>query len=91
VKSKRLSRLAELGCILCWHLGFRDTPAQIHHLREGMGMGQRNSDDRAIPLCYEHHQGDSGYHGLGKRAFEERYKLTELDLLELTEKRWYGR
>jgi hypothetical protein len=56
-----------------------------------MGMGQRNSDDRAIPLCHEHHQGDSGYHGLGKRAFEERYKLTELDLLEMTEKRFYGR
>lgn len=45
-------------------------------------MGQRAKDAEAIPLCWEHHQGATGYHGLGKRAFEAQYGLTERDLLE---------
>lgn len=46
-----------------------------------MGAGQRNSNRNAIPLCPEHHRGNTGYHGLGRRAFERTYGLTELDLL----------
>ena len=45
-----LYKVASLGCILCGR------PAEIHHLRSGVGMGQRSSDDRAIPLCPEHHR-----------------------------------
>ena len=78
---KYLSRVAELGCVLCRRIGFEDTPAEIHHIRDGQGMAQRSSDYLAIPLCREHHRGDSGVHGLGTGRFERRYKLTELDLL----------
>lgn len=85
-----LSRLAELGCVLCLELGHGPTPAQIHHLREGQGAGQRADDWLAIPLCPEHHQGPSGFHGLGKRAFEARYRLSELDLLSEALRRVYG-
>lgn len=73
--------VAEQGCILCQKLGYGQTPAQIHHIREGQGMSQRASDYLVIPLCREHHQGDSGIHGLGTRGFEARYKVSELDLL----------
>jgi len=78
---QHLSRLADLGCVLCRRLGLGETPAAIHHIREGQGMGQRASHFEAVPLCPEHHQGASGIHGLGRRAFERRYGLTELDLL----------
>ena len=75
------SRVAAIGCILCRRLGYGETPASLHHIREGQGMSQRASDYLVIPLCREHHQGDTGFHGLGEREFERRYKTTELDLL----------
>jgi hypothetical protein len=37
-----------------------------------------------IGLCREHHRGDTGIHGLGRKAFEKKYGLTEEDLLEKT-------
>jgi hypothetical protein len=79
-----LSLIAEQGCVLCRHLGYGETPAEIHHLRHGMGMAQRNSNTNVIPLCPEHHRGNTGFHGLGKLAFERAYGVTELDLLEMS-------
>ncbi len=79
-----LSRVAGLGCILCRHLELGETPAEIHHPREDQGMGERASHWLAVPLCHEHHLGQSGVHGLGTRGFERRYKLSELDLLAMT-------
>lgn len=76
--------MAQIGCVLCRHLRLGMTPAQLHHIREGQGMSQRASDYLVIPLCQEHHTGLSGFHGLGMRAFEARYKLSELDLLAMT-------
>ena len=78
VKSYK-DRVAGLPCMLCGA-----EPVQLHHLREGQGMSQRSADVLIIPLCPECHQGQNGYHGLGKRAFEARYNTTELDLLALT-------
>lgn len=83
---KHLSRIAEAGCVLCAYLGYGYTPCEIHHLRCGMGMAQRNSDEMAIGLCPEHHRGATGYHGLGRRAFERMYGVTELDLWAMTQK-----
>ena len=76
-------RVAHLGCILCAHLGTPGTPAELHHIREGQGMSQRASDFLIIPLCQYHHTGPGGVHGLGMRAFERTYNLTELDLLAM--------
>lgn len=39
-----------------------------------------------IGLCPEHHRGNTGVHGLGRKSFAVRYKVTEEDLLELTYK-----
>jgi hypothetical protein len=37
-----------------------------------------------IPLCPEHHRGNTGVHGLGAKGFERRYNLTQEDLLTFT-------
>jgi hypothetical protein len=44
----------------------------------------RASDWLTVPLCPEHHRGGSGLHGMGRKAFERVYKMSELDLLALT-------
>lgn len=81
---KHMGRVAELGCVLCRHLGYGQTPAEVHHIREGAGMGQRSPHYLTVGLCPEHHRGSSGVHGLGVRGFYTRYKLDELDLLSMT-------
>ena len=60
-----LDRVSSLGCYLCRHLWYGDTPAQVHHLREGQGMAQRASHFLTIPLCDAHHANSSpdGIHG----------------------------
>ena len=78
------SKVAALGCILCRHLGYEGTPAELHHPRTGLGMSQRASDFDVIPLCPEHHRGNTGVHGLGSKGFVARYGLTEADLLTKT-------
>ena len=81
---RHLARVAAHGCVLCRRLmgpDYEPGPAEIHHPREGQGAAQRASDCLSMGLCVEHHRGDSGFHGLGKSAFEARYGCTELDLL----------
>lgn len=75
------SRVASMGCILCRHLDLGETPATLHHVREGQGMSQRASDWLVIPLCKEHHQGKTGIHG---GSFYQKWKMDEMDLLAMT-------
>lgn len=76
------SRVADLGCVLCSHvLQISGTPAELHHPRRGTGMGQRASDFDVIPLCPEHHRGNTGVHGLGTKGFPKYWGVTEADLL----------
>ena len=81
---KHMNAVAELGCILCRHLDYGITPAELHHPRDAVGMAQRASDWLVIPLCPEHHRGNSCLHGLGEKGFYTRYKLQEWDLLAMT-------
>lgn len=46
-----LSHVADLGCIACRKMGFIGTPAEIHHIRDGVGIGRRASNFETIPLC----------------------------------------
>ena len=68
-----------IGCIIC------GMPAELHHPRFTMGMGQRNSDWLVIPLCASHHR--TGPFGQcihnGQHTFEANYG-TEAELLALT-------
>lgn len=77
---KYLSMVAELGCAVCRRMGYEGTPAEIHHPRAGVGMGRRSSNLLAIPLCPEHHRGNTGVHGLGTKGFPKHWGFTEEDL-----------
>lgn len=74
---RHFSLLADLGCILCRHLGYGPTPAEIHHIRR---FGGKRDNAPVIPLCPEHHRGNTGVHGLGRKQFEQRYGITEMEL-----------
>lgn len=78
--SDHMDRIAAVGCILCRELGRDYAPAQVHHI----GDTSDRSDFLTIPLCPEHHQGATGFHGLGEREFNRRYKTSETKLLAKT-------
>ena len=81
--NKHYAIVARLGCILCHHLRYGETPAEIHHIRR---MGAVRDKCPVIPLCIEHHRGGTGVHGLGKKEFSRKYGVTEFDLLDLSNK-----
>ena len=73
--------LASIGCQVCIRLYGEHEPApvELHHLR-GNGWG-KGSYMTLIPLCYEHHRGNSGVHGLGTKGFAAHYGFTQSELL----------
>lgn len=84
-EKQHLQRVADLGCIACYLSGTPGTPCEVHHIRAGVGMGQRSSHFRAIGLCPAHHRGTAhpavpSIH-LAKRAFIEEFG-TEEELLK---------
>ena len=80
--SRHMGRVAALGCILCRIQGRGQVDAEIHHLREGVGMSQRQSDYLTVPLCPACHRGSTGLHG--DRSLLRISKLDELGLLAAT-------
>lgn len=55
----------------------------VHHLRclgSDACAGRRSSDLFAVPLCPEHHQGDTGVHKLGEAAFWKSHGIDPLML-----------
>ena len=84
-EKKSFDKIARLGCILCsTELGFEDTPSELHHIRR---YGGKRSASPCIPLCPEHHRGNSGVHGLGHKGFANKWGVTEEELLERVNKR----
>ena len=81
---KRHDDIARLGCVLCYYLGINDTPAELHHVRR---FGGKRSEAPILPLCTEHHRGNSGVHGLGAKAFERHYEVEFDTLIEIVERR----
>lgn len=83
-----MGAVASLGCILCRHLGYPGTPAQVHHPRLaefGAAAGRRASDFFTIPLCPEHHQGKHGVHGITDHdAFAAHWGVHERELVRWT-------
>jgi hypothetical protein len=80
-----MTRVAELGCIVCRNIfGLHSIP-EIHHIRTGQGAGQRASNYDTIGLCPLHHR--LGGYGVaihaGQKEFEKRYG-TETELLAQT-------
>lgn len=81
--NKHYDKVARLGCILCLYLGYKGTPCEIHHIRR---FGGKRDNAPVIGLCVEHHRGNTGVHGMGRKAFESHYGISEETLLELTNK-----
>lgn len=79
---EHMGRVAALGCIVCRRLRLGDSPAEVHHIREGQGR-QRSSDFHTIPLCYPHHRGSDGIHHIGTKAWHRRF-WPERELLAQT-------
>ena len=79
-----MGRVAELGCAVCRRRGHPGTPAELHHLRAGTGAGRRANNWCVIPLCPEHHRGNTGLHGLGTKGFPKHWGYGEIELLQDT-------
>ena len=73
--------LSMLGCMVCRRLHGPHVPGpvELHHLRTG-GWG-KGDWITLMPLCVEHHRGQSGVHGLGTRGFAAHYGFDQQDLL----------
>lgn len=78
-----MGKVASLGCVACRRLGMGYQPAQVHHIRDGQGMGQRAPHVFTIPLCPEHHTGTSLSVHMTHKTFE-RIVGTEQELLAQT-------
>lgn len=90
IKAKRLedpahlARVRSLPCLIC-HAGYstQTTPTEAHHIRQGVGMGQKASDHETISLCSWHHRtGPNAFHN-GPSIFQWLYG-TERELLART-------
>lgn len=79
-----MARVAALPCVLCELLGTaQEGKTDVHHIRDGVGAAQRNSDMLTVALCHDAcHQGPQGIHGDKSRL--RLAGVTELDLLALT-------
>lgn len=73
-----MSRVASLPCAAC-----QESPVEVHHIREGQGMGQRSSPYLSIPLCVSCHRGNYGTHGRDRKLFHSMYG-SELEMLAET-------
>lgn len=81
-EKRYMRRVQEHGCILCLHLGFGVTPAEVHHVRVKHGWGRTSHSD-VIGLCPPHHRGQpGGVHDMGRDEFTARYGVSEVELLE---------
>jgi hypothetical protein len=78
---KYFDKIARLGCSLCRYLELGETPSHIHHIRR---LGGKRELSEVIPLCPEHHTGNTGIHGLGRKGFFKLYGIDEDFLLEQT-------
>lgn len=78
--AKYETRLRALPCVVCRHMGQSGPCEELHHA----GEHTERNDWAQVPLCFQHHQGPLGIHGLHRRAFESRYKLTDVRMLAIT-------
>lgn len=81
---RHMDLVASLGCVVCRNLGYGPSPAQLHHIRTGKGMGQRSGHKEVLPLCPRHHLATypTGYHA-SPRVWQLKYG-SEKELLEQT-------
>lgn len=81
-EKEHMSKVAEMGCIVCVNLGLGETPAEIHHIGNGT-MAKRAPNLDVIPLCFRHHRGGNNGEAVhaGRKSFEANFG-TEQELLK---------
>ena len=62
-------------CIVCGEKNI-----EIHHTLFGKNRKKATEDGLVVPLCYEHHRGKNGVHGLNKEL--------DIKLKQLSEQKW---
>ncbi len=82
-EKKHLSRVADLGCIICRKNGRPLVPAEIHHIREMTGMSKRASHFEVIPLCPYHHRLSQEAFHYNSKEFTQKWG-TQRELLQET-------
>jgi len=86
-KEKRyLAEVARLRCVVCEMMGFYSPDVQVHHVRLNHGWG-RSGHFATIPLCWEHHQGKTGVHSMGREQFKQLHGKSEIELMEDVQER----
>ena len=85
-----LAIVSELGCIICRKMGYLDTPAEIHHIKDGYGMSKKSGHLETIPLCPYHHRTSNESYHYSPKAFTEKWG-TQQELLQETKDLLYGR
>lgn len=86
---EHLSKVADLGCIICRKNGYYGTPAEIHHIKKGV-MSKRSTHYETIPLCpYHHRTSNEAYHH-DPKGFTEKWGTQE-QLLKETNIMIYGK
>lgn len=80
-EKRQYDKIARLGCIICRLKGYetKDTGCELHHVRR---YGAKRENSPVVPLCREHHRGNSGVHGLGTKGFEKHYNLSCQELVD---------
>jgi len=83
-----LAWIREMPCIAC---GVEDRSEAAHTGRDG-GMSMKASDYSCVPLCSDcHTQAPGAYHRVGKRAFEQRHRLSFAQVVSRLNREWQAR
>lgn len=81
------NNLRELPCIVGYVMGMACRCEELHHV----GPADERDDMNQVPICVEHHKGATGVHGLHRREFARRYKLSDLKMLAVTRRLYLRR
>lgn len=79
-QSQYESRLRQLPCVVGFHMSLSCPCEELHHV----GPADERDDTNQVPICTEHHTGANGVHGLHRREFAMRYRLSDLQMLAIT-------
>ena len=79
--TRYLLAVKSLPCVICEKMGTsQNEPTEAHHAFDTT----TRSDYLVAALCVDHHRGGNGFHSLGQREWERRYKITEAQAVGLT-------
>ena len=69
---RHMDLVSKAGCVVGnRQLGECAGRLELHHVAEGSGL---RIDFAMVGLCYEHHRGQSGMHGMGLKGFIRLYR-----------------